>query len=74
MANRATGSAADVAKAVAYGKQVKVYPLSSAAKPPATVFADVIDVVYDNLIPYDLRFFQSLDSSSRSQRSAGYPQ
>ena len=59
--NPATGSAADVAKAVGYGKQVKVYPLSSAPKPPATVFVDVVDVVYDNIIPYDLRFFQSLD-------------
>ena len=46
---------------LAYGKQVKVYPLSPAANPPATVFVDAIDVVYDNTIPYDLRFFQSLD-------------
>ena len=59
--NPASGSDADVAKAVAYGKRVKVYPLSQAANPPATVFVDAIDVVYDNTIPYDLRFFQSLD-------------
>jgi len=58
--NPASGSAADVARAADYGKQIKVYPLSTAAKPPATVFVDVIDVVYDNTIPYDLRFFQSL--------------
>ena len=58
--NPASGSDADVAKAVSYGKGVKVYPLSSAAKPAATVFVDAIDVVYDNMIPYDLRFFQSL--------------
>jgi hypothetical protein len=58
--NPASGSAADVARAAGYGKQVKVFPLSSAAKPPATVFVDVIDVVYDNTIPYDLRFFRSL--------------
>ena len=54
-----------MAKAVAYGKQVKVYPLSQAANPPATVFVDAIDVVYDSTIPYDLRFFQSLDRMCR---------
>jgi hypothetical protein len=59
--NLASGSDADIAKAVAYGKRVKVYPLSQATNPPETVFVDAIDVVYDNTIPYDLRFFQSLD-------------
>jgi hypothetical protein len=59
--NLASGSDADVAKAVAYGKRVKVYPLSQAANPPATIFVDAIDVVYDNIIPYDLRFFELLD-------------
>jgi hypothetical protein len=56
-----SGSDADVAKAVAYGKRIKLYPLSQAANPPATTFVDAIDVVYDSTIPYDLRFFQSLD-------------
>ena len=51
--NPASGSDADVAKAVAYGKQVRVYPLSQAANPPATVFVDAIDVVYDNTINED---------------------
>jgi len=55
-----SGSESDVAKAVAYGKRVKLYPLSQAAKPPATTFLDVADVVYDSTIPYDLRFFESL--------------
>jgi len=59
--NLASGSDADVAKAVAYGKRVKVYPLSQAANPPPTKFVDAIDVVYDSTIPYDLRFFQALD-------------
>jgi hypothetical protein len=54
-------SEADVANAVAYGKRVKLYPFSQAAHPPETKFIDVIDVVYDATIPYDLRFFQSLD-------------
>lgn len=59
--NLASGSDADIAKAVAYGKRVKVYPLSQAANPGNTVFIDAIDLIYDNTIPYDLRFFESLD-------------
>jgi hypothetical protein len=56
-----SSSDADVANAVAYGKQIKLYPLSDAAHPPATRSVDAIDVVYDANIPWDLRFFQSLD-------------
>ena len=56
-----SGSDADVAKAVAYAKRIRFYPLSQAGNPAATVFVDAIDVVYDATIPYDLRFFQSLD-------------
>jgi hypothetical protein len=41
-----SGSEADVAKAVAYGK-IKLYPLSQAANPPPTTFVDVVDIVYD---------------------------
>jgi hypothetical protein len=52
---------ADVAKAVAYGKRVKLYPLAQAASPPPPTFLDAIDVVFDSTIPYDLSFFQSLD-------------
>jgi hypothetical protein len=59
--NSASGSDADIAKAVAYGKRVKIYPLSQAASPPETQLVDVVDVVYDNTIPYNLRFFESLD-------------
>ena len=56
-----SGSDADVATAAAYARRIKLYPLSQAANPPATTFVDAIDVVYDSTIPYDLRFFQSLD-------------
>ena len=51
----------DVARAVAYARRVRVYPLSQAAAPPPTTFVDVADVVFDATIPYDLRFFQALD-------------
>jgi len=56
-----SGSDTDVAKAVAYGKRIKLYPLSEASRAPATTFVDVADVVYDSTIPYDLRFFESLN-------------
>jgi hypothetical protein len=55
-----SGSEPDVARAVAYGKRVKLYPLAHAASPPATTFVDVVDVVYDATIPYDPRFYESL--------------
>jgi len=56
-----SNSEADVARAVAYGKQIKLYPLSQAAHPPGTQFFDAIDVVYDATIPWDMRFFESLN-------------
>jgi hypothetical protein len=56
-----SGSDADVKTAVTYGKRIRMYPLSQAANPPETVFIDAIGTVYDSTIPYDLRFFQSLD-------------
>jgi hypothetical protein len=52
---------ADVAKSVAYGKRVRIYPLSQAANPPATTFTDVADVPFDSTIRYDGSFFVSLD-------------
>jgi hypothetical protein len=56
-----SGNGADIVKAVEYGTRIKVYPLSTAADPAATTFVDAIDVIYDATIPYDIRFFQSLD-------------
>ena len=65
--NLATHSDADVAKSVAYGKRLKIYPLSQATNPPETKFTDAMDVVYDSTIPFDLRFFQSLDRIVQSE-------
>ena len=62
-----SGSEADVAKAVAYAKRIKVYPLSQAANPPPTVFVDASDVVFDSTIPYDLRFFESLNEMVQAE-------
>jgi hypothetical protein len=65
--NLPSHSDADVAKSIAYGKRVKVYPLSQAANPPATVFIDAKDVEYDSTIRYDLSFFQHLDRVVQSE-------
>jgi len=56
-----TGGDAGVAKAVAYAKRIKLYPLSQAANPPPTKFIDASDVVFEANIPYDARFFDSLN-------------
>ena len=59
--NLKTAGDADIAKAVAYGKRVRFYPLSGATNPPETKFVDALDVLFDSTIRYDLRFFQMLD-------------
>lgn len=58
---------ADVAKSIAYARQVKVYPLSQASNPPATVFTDVKDVLFDSTIRYDESFFAHLDRIVQSE-------
>jgi len=59
--NMASHDAVDVAKSAAYAKQVKIYPLSQEANPPALVFTDVKDVLFDSTIRYDESFFVHLD-------------
>ena len=56
-----TGSDSDIAKALDYARHIKVYPLSQAAHPPETKWNDAINVVFDATIPYDERFFRSLN-------------
>ena len=51
----------DIAKAVEYGKRIKLHPLSAAAKPVETTFVDAVGTLVDGTIPYDVRFFRSLD-------------
>ncbi|HWX15717.1 MAG TPA: DUF1254 domain-containing protein [Chthoniobacterales bacterium] len=62
-----TGGDAGVAKAVTYAKRIKLYPLSKAANPPATSFIDASDVVFEANIPYDARFFESLNRIVQSE-------
>jgi hypothetical protein len=51
----------DVTDAVVYARRVGLYPMVQEQDPPATTFLDAIDVIYDATIPYDGRFFESLD-------------
>lgn len=62
-----SGSAEDVAKAVAYARRIKVYPLSQAANPPPTVFHDAVDVTIDSTIRYDLSFYESLNAMVQAE-------
>jgi hypothetical protein len=62
-----SGSEGDLANAAAYGKRTKLYPLAQAASPQPTTFVDAIDVVFDATIPYDLRFYRSLDRMVQSE-------
>jgi hypothetical protein len=65
--NLKSHNAADVAKSVAYGKKVKVFPLAQAAAPPPTIFTDAADVLFDSTIRYDASFFVSLDRIVQSE-------
>lgn len=58
--NLISHSETDIAKAVAYGKRVKVYPLSQAGTPPDTQFADAEGILFDSTIRYDTTFFRTL--------------
>lgn len=51
----------DVAAAVSFARQIRLYPLSKAGNPPPTIFEDAADIIFDATIQYDLRFFQALN-------------
>lgn len=55
-----SGSEQDIAQAVAYARQVKLYPLAQASDPPDTSWIDASGSIFDAAIPYDLRFFEAL--------------
>jgi hypothetical protein len=65
--NLKSHGADDVARSIAYGKQMKVYPLAQAGSPAPTVFTDVKDVNYDSTIRYDASFFEHLDRTVQSE-------
>jgi len=65
--NLKSHSDGDVQASIAYGKRMKVYPLSAAAHPPETVFTDVKDVDFDSTIKYDASFFDHLNNIIQSE-------
>ena len=65
--NLKSHAAADVAKSIAYGKRIRIYPLSQASALPPTKFTDVKDVLFDSTIRYDQSFFDGLDRIVQSE-------
>ncbi|HSF54077.1 MAG TPA: DUF1254 domain-containing protein, partial [Algoriphagus sp.] len=65
--NLPSHSDSDIATSVAYGKRLKVYPLSQAGNPGETKYTDAKDIIYDSTIPYNVKFFQSLNRIIQSQ-------
>jgi hypothetical protein len=65
--NLASHGDADVAKSITYGKRIRIYPLSQASSPPATVFTDVKDALFDSTIRYDDSFFAGLNRVVQSE-------
>jgi hypothetical protein len=59
--NLTDGSPQDIARAVDYGKKVKIYPYAQAANPPQTVYVDLLQTPFSNTIPYDIHFFETLN-------------
>lgn len=59
--NLVSHASADVARSLAYARQIRIYPLDQAADPAPTAFTDVQDVLFDSTIRYDARFFEGLD-------------
>jgi hypothetical protein len=55
-----TTSEADVAKAIALVKQLRVYPLSQAADPPAQRYIDMAGKLLDGVVAFDESFYARL--------------
>jgi hypothetical protein len=65
--NLASHGDADIAKSVAYGKQIRAYPLSQATNPPPTKFVDASGTLFDATIHYDSSFYKNLDHIVQSE-------
>ncbi|MGW4352958.1 DUF1214 domain-containing protein [Nocardia sp. NPDC004582] len=59
--NLKSGSDADIAAAVAYGKRMGMYRLDAAGNPPPTPYVDASGKEFDATIPYDRDFFTNLN-------------
>ena len=58
--NLTDGSEKDLARAIEYGKRVKIYPYRQATNPPPTTFVDLLNVDFNTTIPYNTHFFELL--------------
>ncbi len=59
--NMKTADKAGAEDAVAYGKRIQLYPLSETGKSPQTKWVDASGKEFNSIIPYDVRFYESLD-------------
>jgi hypothetical protein len=55
-----SNSEEDARKSDELVKQIKLYPLSKAPKPPDQRFVDMTDILYEGLVRYDESFYASL--------------
>jgi hypothetical protein len=62
-----SGSGANLSSAVAYLKKIRFYALSEAAKSPETKFVDAYGILFDATIPYNMKFFESLNRIVQTQ-------
>jgi hypothetical protein len=65
--NLSSHNEVDVVKSVAYGKKLKVYPLSKSRNPGITKYTDAKEVLFDATIQYNINFFRSLNRIIQSQ-------
>ena len=59
--NIVSGSEADVATSVAYGKRIKFHRLDEKGETSDTEFVDAAGQVFDSQIPYNREYFESLN-------------
>ncbi|GAB2520729.1 DUF1254 domain-containing protein [Nocardia heshunensis] len=65
--NLKSGSDADMAAAVAYGKRAGLYRLDAAENPPPTPYVDAYGKDFDATIPYDRTFFTALNRQVQAE-------
>ncbi|MGW4245570.1 DUF1214 domain-containing protein [Nocardia sp. NPDC004722] len=65
--NLKSGSDADIAAAVAYGKRAGLYRLDAAGNPPPTSYVDASGKEFDAAIPYNRDFFSALNRQVQNE-------